>query len=213
MNPFIVGIAGGTGSGKTTVVARLVEQLDSDVVVIEHDSYYSPNRDLSFEQRKQVNYDHPDSLETALLIEHLQQLRGTSTVEIPIYDFSSHERRQETRRVGPKAVIIVDGILVLADKALRDCLDLSVFVSTSDDIRLIRRLQRDRVERGRTTDSVIQQYLLTIKPMHERFVQPSQCHADLIVQGDREIVPVVEVLQARLQAMLPRNALSSGADR
>ncbi len=203
MKPFVIGVAGGTGSGKTTVVRTLVEQLGGDqVVIIEHDSYYHPDSSLSLPERAKINYDHPDSLETSLLVEHLGRLRRGEPVEIPIYDFATHSRREETRRVEPRKVIIVEGILVLCEADLRHLMDLRIFVSTDDDVRFIRRLQRDLVERGRTAQSVINQYLSTVKPMHLQFVSPSKRYADLIIPGDGQIQIAIEVLVAKLRSVL-----------
>ncbi|MFQ5738869.1 MAG: uridine kinase [Acidobacteriota bacterium] len=202
MRPFVFAVAGGSGSGKTTIVQRLVDQLDGrDVVVIQHDSYYCPDPKLSFPERQKLNYDHPDLLETRLLVEHLDQLKQGAAVQVPIYDFVHHARRPQSRRVEPKKIIIIEGILVLVDAALRQRMDLSVFVDTDDDVRFIRRLQRDQEERGRTTQSVIRQYLSTVKPMHLRFVAPSKRHADLVIRGDGRTQAGIEVLLARLKAI------------
>ncbi len=202
-SPFFVGVGGGTGSGKTTLVKKLVERLDpARVALIEHDSYYCPDATWSFQQRECINYDHPDSLETSLLVQHLNQLRGGMAAEIPTYDFTQHLRREETFRVQPQPIVIVEGILVLCEARLRECLNLKLFVWADDDIRFIRRLQRDLRERGRTAESVMRQYLETVKPMHERFVVPSMRHADLIVPGEGEIEPAIEVILARLEQVL-----------
>lgn len=203
MKPFVIGIAGGTGSGKTTVVRMLVEELGTErVAVIEHDSYYHPDSALSFLERQKINYDHPESLETALLVKHLDQLRRGRPVEIPVYDFTTHSRMEKTRRVEPRNVIIVEGILILCEPELRELMDLRIFVSTDDDVRFIRRLQRDLVERGRSAQSVIDQYLTTVKPMHLQFVSPSKRYANLIIPGDGPVQTAIDVLLARIRSVI-----------
>jgi uridine kinase len=180
--PVIVGIAGGSGSGKTTIAESLVEILDGHVVLVQHDAYYRHTPELSFEARSQVNYDHPASLETELLVEHLASLRSGDSVEKPAYDFASHLRSEEVSVIDPAPVIVVEGILVLAEPALRAELDLKVFVDTDADIRLARRLERDIEERGRTVTSVIAQYFNSVRPMHLAFVEPSKGYADVIIE-------------------------------
>ncbi len=180
--PLIIGIAGGSGSGKSTIVQSVVDIVGSDVVVqFPHDAYYRDQEHLTYEERLQINYDHPDSLENELMIKHLAALRSGQPVDRPVYDFSSHTRAPETVRVEPESVIIVDGILVLAEPELRALMDLRVYIDTDADLRLLRRLQRDIVERGRTVDSVLAQYEKTVRPMHLQFVEPSKRYADIIV--------------------------------
>jgi uridine kinase len=202
----IIGVAGGTGSGKTTVARTLAAALGSDdVVVIQHDSYYRDRSPLPFEERQAINYDHPESLETSLLVSHLHQLIAGRAVEVPVYDFSTHSRRPETWRAEPRRVIVVEGILIFVDRELRDLFDCRLFVDTDDDVRFIRRLERDVAERGRTMRSVIQQYLESVKPMHLEFVEPSKRYADLIIpEGGRNAI-AVDVILAKI------NALISGA--
>ena len=199
--PLFIGIAGGSGSGKTTIAIAVVERLDGKVALIQHDAYYRHMPHLSFEEREQVNYDHPSSLETELLVEHLETLRTGVTVDRPVYDFSEHLRAGETVEVVPAPVVIVEGILVLADLALRSELDLKLFVDTDPDVRLARRIERDIGERGRTVDSVIAQYFATVRPMHLEFVQPSMRYADLIIPegyNPAAVATVVELIRSRL---------------
>lgn len=180
--PLVIGVAGGSGSGKTTVVRRIVESLgDAQVTVLEHDRYYRDRNDLRLEERAVLNYDHPDSLETDLLVTHVLELREGRPVEVPAYDFARHARKPLTDRVTPRKAIIVEGILIFADAPLRALMDVKVFVDADDDTRFIRRLQRDISDRGRTVNSVIEQYLGTVKPMHLEFVEPSKRYADIII--------------------------------
>ena len=180
--PVVIGVAGGSGSGKTTVVSRIVESMGNDhVLVLEHDRYYYDHPELRLEERAALNYDHPDSLETDLMVRHVNELRAGRPVELPAYDFARHARRQTTDTVHPRQIVIVEGILIFADAALRDLMDVKVFVDTDDDTRFIRRLQRDVAERGRTMESVIDQYLNTVKPMHLEFVEPTKRYADIII--------------------------------
>ena len=180
--PLIIGIGGGSGSGKTTIAEAVIVEAGPDgVSLVQHDAYYRDLRGLTPAQRAAVNFDHPDALETELLIVHLEELRSGRAVERPTYDFAEHIRRDETVRVAPEKVVLVEGILVLSDGALRDLMDLKVYVDTHADVRVLRRLRRDIVERGRTVDSVIDQYLGTVRPMHLQFVEPSKRYADLIV--------------------------------
>jgi uridine kinase len=181
--PVIVGIAGGSGSGKTTVAESLVEQLNGNVALVQHDAYYRHTPELSFDARSQVNYDHPASLETELLVEHLVSLQSGQAIETPVYDFAKHLRSDEVVVVQPAPVILVEGILVLAEPGLRAVLDLKVFVDTDADIRLARRLERDIEERGRIVASVITQYFTSVRPMHLEFVEPSKGFADVIIAG------------------------------
>lgn len=190
--PIVIGVAGGSGSGKTTVVRTIMEALgDAHVSVLEHDRYYRDHPELRLEERAQLNYDHPASLETDLLVRHVEQLRTGQAVEAPVYDFARHARVTSTTPVPPRTAIIVEGILIFADAPLRDLMDVKVFVDADDDTRFIRRLQRDVAERGRTVTSVIDQYLNTVKPMHLEFVEPSKRYADVIVpQGGHNSVAI-----------------------
>lgn len=195
-----LGVAGGSGSGKTTVVKEILQRLHpSPVSVIHHDSYYLDLSHLPFEERVRMNFDHPDALETSLLAQHLMELRAGVGVDVPVYDFATHTRTGETRRVEPAGVTIVDGILVLADPHLRGLLDIKVFVDTDADIRFIRRLRRDQRDRGRSLDSVVEQYLTTVRPMHLAFVEGSRAFADIIIpEGGRNRV-AIDLLVSRLQ--------------
>ena len=179
---LIIGIAGGTGSGKTTVAQAILARLGApNVSLISQDSYYLDRSDLPFSERAGLNYDHPDAFENSLLVSHLRALRAGNAVDVPVYDFSQHLRRTSTARIQPRPVAVVEGILVLADEGLRNMFDIRVFVDTDPDVRVLRRVTRDIDERGRTFDSVRRQYLETVKPMHDAFVEPSKRYADIIV--------------------------------
>ena len=180
--PLVIGIAGGSGSGKTTIASAVLEDIGPErVALLLHDSYYRDLGHLTLEQRASSNFDHPDSLETALLVEHLGRLLAGDAIEKPVYDFTTHTRGAETERVEPRPVLLVEGVLVLAEPALRDLMDLKIFVDTDADVRLMRRLERDLRDRGRTLESVLEQYLRTVRPMHIEFVEPSKAHADLVI--------------------------------
>jgi uridine kinase len=180
--PMIIGVAGGSGSGKTTIAQRVLDTIGRDqVAMIQHDAYYRSHEGLSFEERAKTNFDHPNSLETELLVEHLRLLRERVTIHRPVYDFTSHTRTSETVEVKPLPVIIVEGILVLVEPELRELMDLRIYVDTDADLRLLRRLERDIVERGRSLESVLQQYLESVRPMHLQFVEVSKRYADIIV--------------------------------
>jgi uridine kinase len=179
---MIIGICGGTGSGKTTVARRILENVsDEQVVFFQQDSYYRNLEDMPVELRHQINFDHPDALDNELFINHVKALRAGEAIKMPMYDFSIHTRKAETVHVEPKPIMIIEGILIFVDAALRSLMDIKIFVDTDDDLRFIRRLQRDVNERGRTVESVIKQYLETVRPMHEQFVEPSKRHADVII--------------------------------
>jgi uridine kinase len=192
VQPLVIGVAGGSGSGKTTVVRKIVDALDdARVTVLDHDRYYRDRNDLRFEERVALNYDHPDSLETDLMVRHVEELRAGRAVEVPRYDFAKFARMPHTETIVPRRALIVEGILIYTDQELRRLMDIKVFVDTDDDTRFIRRLQRDMKERGRTVQSVIDQYLSTVKPMHLEFVQPSKRYADIIVpQGGHNAVAI-----------------------
>ena len=191
---IVIGLAGGSGSGKTTIAEALVDAI-AGVAYIRHDDYYRHRPELSFDDRTKVNYDHPDSLETPLLIAHLAALRDGQPVERPVYDFTTHLRSDETVVVAPAPVVLVEGILVLADDELRRMMDLKIYVDTDPDLRLARRMDRDIHERGRTAESVLTQYLTTVRPMHLQFVEPSKKHADMIIPGGFRIGAVATVIE------------------
>lgn len=201
--PLIIGIAGGTGSGKTTVANAILERVGADhIAVIPHDAYYKDLISLAPTLRAQVNFDHPDSLETTLLIHHLQQIRAGNPIELPVYDFKTHTRTPNKIDIDPKPVIMVEGILIFIEPALRELLDIKIFVDTDADIRFIRRLQRDIAERGRTSESVIRQYLETVRPMHLEFVEPSKRYADVIIPEGGMNTVALDMLVARIQSLL-----------
>ena len=180
--PLVIGVAGGSGSGKTTVCSSIVERIGPDrVALIAHDAYYRHRPELSYEERTRVNYDHPDSLETELLVSHLKDLVAGRPVHQPLYDFSRHLRRPETVVVEPRPVLLIEGILILMEPELREVMDLRVFVDTDPDVRVLRRVERDMRERGRSFDSIVRQYLATVRPMHLQFVEPSKRYADVII--------------------------------
>jgi uridine kinase len=205
MEVVVIGIAGGSGSGKTTVTDKIVEKLDDKkVVVVQHDSYY---RDIStFEglPASEINFDHPDSLETPLLIRHLKELKAGRPVDRPIYDFTTHTRQRELKRIEPKPIIFLEGILIYVEKELRDLIDTKIYVDTDADERFIRRLKRDIVERGRSIDSVIHQYVSTVKPMHLEFVEPSKRWADIIIPRGGENEIAIDMVVAKIKTMIER---------
>lgn len=203
MRPFIVGIAGGTGSGKTTVAKRIATSLPASAVsTIEHDAYYRDRSDLAFDERAQVNYDHPDALETELLIAHLDRLRAGEPVDVPIYDFKAHARAAESRRVIPTPIVLVEGILVFVEPGLRERLDIKLFVDTDADIRIFRRIRRDMEHRGRTFESVREQYYKTVRPMHLQFVEPSKRTADLIIPEGGNNAVAIDLIITKLKTLI-----------
>ena len=205
MEPIVIGIAGGTGSGKTTLTRRLKEQFgDHEVCVLNHDNYYRRHDDMPYEERCKLNYDHPDALETDLMVKHLKQLRAGHAIQCPTYDHSVHNRSPKTLHIRPAPVILVEGILLFTDPELCNLMDIKVFVDTDADVRILRRIIRDVKRRGRTLDSVVEQYLTTVKPMHEQFVEPSKRKADIIIpEGGRNQV-ALDMLIQRITAQLNR---------
>jgi uridine kinase len=207
MIPFLIGVAGGTGSGKTTVANAIVSRVGADrIAFLSHDAYYRDFVDLPKDILDRKNFDHPDSLETELLVRHLKALKQGMVVEAPIYDFKVHRRSQETRRVEAKKVVLVDGILIFAEPELRKLFDVRIYVDTDADVRLIRRIKRDIAERGRTVQSVVEQYEATVRPMHLEFVEPSKRYADLIIPEGGENTVALDFLFARLQEVLRTEA-------
>jgi len=201
--PLTIGIAGGTGSGKTTVANAILQRVGVEhIAVIPHDAYYKDLAGLSPNLRAQVNFDHPDSLDTTLLIHHLRQIRSGFPIDLPVYDFKTHTRTTQTLHIDPKPVIMVEGILIFIEPVLRELLDIKIFVDTDADIRFIRRLQRDIADRGRTSESVIRQYLETVRPMHLEFVEPSKRYADVIIPEGGMNQVALDMLTARIQALL-----------
>ena len=203
--PFVIGVAGGSGSGKTTVVRRIVDSLGGEQVsLLEHDRYYRDRNDLRLEERAALNYDHPDSLETDLLVHHVNELRAGRRIEKPEYDFARHQREPTTVAVEARRAIIVEGILLFTDPALRRLMDVKVFVDADDDTRFIRRLQRDIAERGRTVSSVIEQYLGTVKPMHLECVEPSKRYADVIIPLGGHNTVAIDMLLTLIRSLAAR---------
>ncbi len=201
--PIIIGIAGGTGSGKTTVANVILERVGAQhIAFLPHDAYYQDLSNLPLTQRSQINFDHPDSLDTPLLINHIQQLKRNLPIDLPVYDFKNHNRTANIIRINPLPVIMVEGILIFAEPALRDLFDVKIFVDTDPDIRFIRRLQRDITERGRTIESVIQQYISTVRPMHLEFVEPSKRYADVIIPEGGLNAVAMDMVVARILALL-----------
>jgi len=196
MNTMLIGIAGGTGSGKTTLTTHLKEHFGGDVTVIGHDSYYKRQVGMTYEERARQNYDHPSAFDTELLIEHLQALKAGKSVQCPVYSYADHNRTDQTVEIRPAKVIIVEGILIFQNPALREMFDIKIFVETDADVRILRRALRDVEERGRTLQSVVTQYLTTVKPMHDQFVEPSRKYADIIVlEGGRNLVALDMIMQ------------------
>ncbi len=203
MEPVIVGVAGGTGSGKTTVAREILRRAGTRrIALLQHDAYYKDLSGLPQAQRALRNFDHPDALDNALLIEHLRMLKAGHPIEVPVYDFTTHTRTTQTQCVEPQPVVVLEGILIFADEALRQLMDVKIYVDTDADIRFIRRLERDIAERGRTMDSVIQQYLATVRPMHQEFVEPSKRYADIVIPegGFNEVA--MDMIAARIRALV-----------
>lgn len=208
--PLVFGVAGGTGSGKTTVALKVLGAVDAgQVALLQHDAYYRHLPHLTYEERARLNYDHPDSLETELLVEHVRRLRARRPVEMPVYDFTQHLRKTETVRVEPAPVVLVEGILVFVSPELRELMDIRVFVDTDADVRFIRRMQRDIGERGRSLPSVIQQYLTTVRPMHLQFVEPSKRYADVVIPEGGLNEVAIAMIVSRLKELLQSSSLPS----
>ena len=212
MKPFLIGIAGGTGSGKTTVAKRIYESLHLDAAAfIDHDAYYKDLGHLPLEERVQINFDHPDSLDNDLLVHQLEELVAGRAVQKPVYDFAAHTRAAQTECIQPRDVILVDGILLFAEPRLRAMFDLKIFVDTEADVRFIRRLRRDLELRGRSVDSVIEQYLATVRPIHFEFVEPTKRYADVILPRGGNNTPGIELIAARLRERLTEKARAAAS--
>jgi len=201
-NILVIGIAGGTGSGKTTLMKNIVAQFGGMVSVLSHDNYYKRRDDLSFEERCKINYDEPAALDTSLLVYHLEQLRQGFAIDCPVYDFAQHNRSNETLRIEPNRVIIVEGIMIFENEPLRNLMDIKIFVDTDADIRLCRWIKRDVNKRGRSLESVLTQYQSTVKPMHEKYVEPSKKHANLVVLEGGKNVVALDMILGRIQRHL-----------
>jgi uridine kinase len=201
-NILVIGIAGGTGSGKTTLMKNIVAQFGGMVSVLSHDNYYKRRDDLSFEDRCKINYDEPAALDTSLMVYHLEQLRQGFAIDCPVYDFAQHNRSNETLRIEPNRVIIVEGIMIFENEALRNLMDIKIFVDTDADIRLCRRIKRDVNKRGRSLESVLTQYQTTVKPMHEKYVEPSKKYANLVVLEGGKNVVALDMILGRIQRHL-----------
>jgi len=211
--PVIIGLAGGSGSGKSTILRRLLEELGPErVSVLEHDAYYRDLDDIPFEDRLRINYDHPDSLETSLLVQHVERLLEGRAVDKPIYDFTKHTRSSRTVRIDPTPIIIVEGILVLAEPELTERMDIRLFVDTDDDIRLMRRIRRDMIERGRSLESVLDQYEATVRPMHIEFVEPSKRCADVIIPRGGHNEVAFDLVLSRIRYLFHEHRLENPSE-
>ena len=200
----VVGIAGGSACGKTTIVNRIKENFGDDIVVISHDSYYKAHDELDYDDRAKLNYDHPSSFDTDRMVEDIKNLKENKEIRVPVYDYTIHNRSMETIKVSPKKVVIIEGILILENKDLRDLMDIKVYVDTDADERLMRRMKRDMIERARSVESVLQQYAETVKPMHEQFIEPSKKYADIIIPRGGENLTGIHILQEHLKLMLEK---------
>lgn len=201
---MVIGIAGGTGSGKTTITKKMIQHFGSDVSVILHDNYYKAHHDMSYEERSKLNYDHPDSFDTDMLVEAVKELKRGHSVVCPVYDYTVHDRSDKTVTVNPAKVVIVEGILIFSCKELCRQMDIKIYVDTDADVRILRRIMRDVRDRGRSLDSVVNQYLSTVKPMHEQFVEPSKRNADIIIPEGGHNLVAMEMVMERVRAHLQR---------
>ncbi len=201
-NILVIGIAGGTGSGKTTLMENIMAKFEGMVTVLSHDNYYKRHDELTFEERSGLNYDEPDAIETSLMVEHLLQLRKGQAIDCPVYDFTRHNRSDETVRLDPKPVIIVEGILIFENEPLRELMDIRLYVDTDADVRLCRRIKRDVNKRGRTLESVLNQYQTTVKPMHEKYVEPSKKFANLVIPEGGKNMVALDMILGRIQKHL-----------
>lgn len=201
MESIVIGVAGGTGSGKSTFTNRIKEEFGDQIAVVYHDNYYKARDGISFEERKLINYDHPDALETDLLVKHLQMLKKGIEVECPVYDYSIHNRSKETVRIEPRKVIVVEGILVLQDEALRNLMDIKVYVEADADERIMRRAIRDMKERGRDLEGIFEQYITTVKPMHYTYVEPTRMLADIVINSGKNDV-AFDIVRTKIIVLL-----------
>ena len=199
---IVIGIAGGTGSGKSTMIDLIKKKFDEEITIISHDSYYKSHDDMPFEERKKLNYDHPDAFDTDLMIEHLKKLKAWENIECPVYDYTVHNRTDKTIKLTPSKVVVAEGILIFESKELRDMCDIKIFIDTDADVRIVRRILRDVKDRGRSLESVIGQYLTTVKPMHEQFVEPSKKYADIIVPEGGYNKVALSMIIHRIKALL-----------
>ncbi|MBR2129963.1 uridine kinase [Aerococcus sp.] len=204
--PIIIGVTGGTGSGKTTVTRKIIEEFgDVSLAYIPQDAYYKDQSHLTMDERVLTNYDHPFAFDNDLLSEHIRQLLDGQAIQMPVYDFTQHNRAEETIRVEPKEVIIIEGILIFSDKELRDLMDIKVFVDTDDDIRIIRRIKRDMAERGRSLDSIIDMYTSIVKPMHEQFIEPTKKFADIIIPEGGSNNVAIDLMTTKIRSIIPND--------
>ena len=199
---LIIGIAGGSGSGKTTLTNQIASQFTEQVTIVKHDNYYKAHDDMDYDERSRLNYDHPNAFETDLMIKHLKALKQGESIECPVYDFTVHNRSKDTITIIPNKVIIVEGILIFENKELCDLMDLRIFVDTDADLRIIRRIKRDVLERARSLESVMNQYMDTVKPMHEQYVEPSKRNANIIVPENAYNQPAMEIIQNHIKSYL-----------
>ena len=199
---LIIGIAGGSGSGKTTLTNQIASQFADQVTIVKHDNYYKAHNDMDYDERSRLNYDHPNAFETDLMIKHLKALKQGESIECPVYDFTIHNRSKDTITIVPNKVIIVEGILIFENKELCDLMDLRIFVDTDADLRIIRRIKRDVLERARSLESVMNQYVDTVKPMHEQYVEPSKRNANIIVPENAYNQPAMEIIQNHIKSYL-----------
>ncbi|HLR88533.1 MAG TPA: uridine kinase [Atopostipes sp.] len=209
--PVIIGVAGGSGSGKTTVCNKIYEYFSGkSIAMIEHDSYYKDQSDMSFEERLKTNYDHPFAFDTDLMVEQLTKLQNNESIEVPVYDYSRHTRSDQTIHVKPQDVIIVEGILILEDERLRDLMDIKIYVDTTADLRIIRRIQRDMKERGRSLDSIIHQYLSVVREMHEQFIEPSKKYADIIIPEGGHNKVAIDLVITKIRMIFHERGIERG---
>lgn len=201
MNPIVIGVAGGTGSGKSTFTNRLKDEFGDNISVIYYDNYYKSRDDIPFEERKNINYDHPGAFETSLLIEHIKNLKNGYEINSPVYDFSAHNRSKETRVIKPSKVIVVEGIMTLQNEFLRSLLDIKIYVDADADVRILRRVARDMKERGRDIDGIIEQYLTTVKPMHDLYVEPTKALADIVINSGLNDV-AFDLVKTKINSLL-----------